>query len=193
MELKRNLPTAFKTALGGFFHPVIMVHLDWPGGAIYAHSSKGDISYDSQTWMGVGDFGRIDVPEEQAGLVASSAVITWLGDATSLFDREDDVIRNRLGQILMGMTTERGGNTLVSDPVELFSGGMDAMMFRGEDENGNRKLSMQLTVSSGVAARGSATVNHSAEERKALNPTDTSGEHLVNNLAIVKTLYWPAK
>lgn len=39
--------------------PVTFIYIDWPGGAVYAHTGVGTITYMGQVWYGLGSFADI--------------------------------------------------------------------------------------------------------------------------------------
>lgn len=192
MGLTRGVPAAMMAKItAGNFHPLAMVYLDWPGSAVRLHSGVGDLSYDGKTWLGVGQFGTIEVPAETASLAASTATLTLLGVPPEIFERLDDPIRNRAGEILFGLTTEPGGRVLVSDPVSLFSGVMDAMRYTIQPEGKDLIHAMHLDLGSGPRVRAKASIVHSPEDQKRKYPADTCGRHLLNLEAYTTTMTWP--
>ena len=62
--VSRGLTPAQVAQFGGVFHPVVLVWIDWPSGAVRAHSGRGPISWGGYTWDGVGGFGEVSVPAE---------------------------------------------------------------------------------------------------------------------------------
>lgn len=192
MALIRSVPAAMQAALdSGAFYPLIMVHLDWPGGAIFAHSGAGPISYDGATWLGVGAFGAIQIPEESTGLGASSATLRLLGVPDDIFDYLAAPIRNRLGRVLFGCVTQRAGNVLVADPVEVFAGYMDAMQYSARKSGAEVVHGIELRVATGPSARAAASVNHSHEDQVAVYPADTLFLNLIHAEAEIGALTWP--
>lgn len=58
---ERGFDSTMQTALAGpDISLALLVFLDWPGGAGYYWTGVGSLSWNSQTWTGVGDLGRID-------------------------------------------------------------------------------------------------------------------------------------
>lgn len=193
MGLMRSIPPEMLAAIKSrVFFPVSLVYLDWPGGAVRAHSGRGDLTTLGGTWRGMGRFGAIDVPSESQGLVAVRSTLTLMGVPPEIFDRLDDPIRNRDGQIYFGCSTEPGGNVLVSEPIVMFSGYMDAMRYTIQPENGDLAHAIQVELGSGPSARARASVYHSSEDQKRKFPSDTAGRLLKNIKKVVETMTWPA-
>lgn len=192
MALMRSIPAGMQAALdSGVFYPVMLVHLDWPDGPIFAHSSVGTITFDGEDWLGVGEFGAISLPEEGGGLAISPASFKLLGVPDEIFDRLDDPVRNRDVRVLFGCVTERTGNVLVADPVEVFVGYMDAMRYSATVQSGETMHGIELTAATGPSARASASIYHSLEDQVLLFPADTLFIQLIHNEAKSFGLTWP--
>ena len=192
MALIRTVPAAMQAALeSDCFFPVIMVWLDWPDAPVFAHSGVGVIDYDGEEWLGVGAFGSIQLPEESAGLGATAATLQLLGVPDEVFDRLEDPIRNRRGRVLFGCTTEAAGNVLVSDPIEVFSGYMDASRYVARKSEAEIRHGIELRLATGPSARARASVYHSHEDQSAAHPGDTFGALWVNAEAVANGITWP--
>lgn len=192
MALIRTVPAAMQAALdSGAFYPVIMVYLDWPDGEVFAHTGAGTIAFDGADWLGVGQFGAVQLPEESASLAASSATLKLLGVPDEILSRMDDPIRNRAGRVLFGCATTRGGNVLVADPVEVFAGYMDALRYTARASGGQIVHGLELRVASGPSARASASIYHSHEDQSARHPGDTLLVGLIHNEAESAAITWP--
>lgn len=192
MGLTRGVPPAMMAAItAGGFHPAILVDLDWPGGAVQVHSGLGSLRALGRTWRGVGRFGAIEVPAEASGMVATRTTLTLLGVPPDVYDLLDAPVRNRPGEVLFGVAAEAGGNTLVSDPVIMFAGYMDAMRYTIQPDGKDLQHAIQLELGSGPEARSLASVVHSAEDQKRRWPADTAGRHLMNSETRAVTMTWP--
>lgn len=191
MELRRGVSPVLLAAMKKLFHPVVMVHLDWPNDPIWVHSGVGSINWDGQDWLGVGEMGGIKVPGEQTGLAATDASLSLMGVPPEIYEREDDQIRGHVGEIYVGAVTENAGTKLIGDPVSLFSGSMDSMIFPVRLEDGELIHAIEVGIRAGVGARGIAQIVHSPEDQKANHPNDTAGRHLVNVRVEAEKLTWP--
>lgn len=175
----------------GLFYPITLVWLDWPDDPVFAHSNAGAISWNGETWLGVGDFGSIDIPQETLSLAATSATISLIGIPPEMYARLEVPIRNRDGAIYVGAVTERRGNILVGNPTEIFSGYMDSFRFTMEDDDGNTVHGVTLKLATGPGARSIASITHSAEDQSAKHPGDTAGRFLIYSRAKLVKLTWP--
>jgi hypothetical protein len=190
--LKRNIDPTTLTALAQpVFYPVILVYLDWPGGAVRAHSNVGVLTWDSQSWNGVGQFGALQMPDEELGLAAQPAEVRLMGAPDDLDQYLDDPIRNREAVIYFGVVSERGGNVLIGEPFEMFVGYMDAMRETVTVEDGVMRRDVVLTIANGPSQRSFAEVFHTYEDQQRRFPGDTAGRLTINAEAERDKLTWP--
>lgn len=190
-NLTRGVPAEMMAAISKkVFFPIILVHLDWPDAAVRVHSNVGTLSYEEQTWLGVGGFGAITLPQEARGQASLSAELRLVGLGPELDAYLDDEIRGRLARVLFGAVTERNGSTLVADPVEVFSGYMDALRDVTQGANGVIERGVILTVAQGPSQRSAAAAYHTAEDQARLYPGDTAGRHTINAEARAGNFTW---
>ena len=177
------------------WHPVVMAYVDWPSGAVYAHSGVGTITWDGHDWLGIGDYGRIEVPAETRSGAARRLTLTLLGTIADLLGQAGEAVRNRDGEIYAGAVTTRSGNVLVADPVRVWRGTADALRFNmvSQDELVTRvEAALQLQLSSGPALRRNASQFHSQEDHKVnYSATDTAGRLNQAPETVAKNMTWP--
>jgi hypothetical protein len=191
--LKRNIDPATLTALSRTpFYPVILVYLDWPDSPLYLHSNVGDISYDGKTWQGIGNFGGLQLPGEEVGLLSQPALARLIGVPQELDDFLEAPIRDREGEILFGVTTERAGNVLIGAPFSIFIGYMDALRDIVEAADGTLRRDIVLSLASGPSQRAFTDLFHTYEDQITAHPGDTGGRLFQNAEAEREKLTWPA-
>lgn len=178
-QLKRGCPAPFIEALKGHFHPVLMTKADSPDGFEYIHSNFGFISYIGQSWKGLAHLVGWQFPEEGGGIVSSEATVRVAATLSDVLALRIKNIRNLIVTNYIGLTTATGGNVLLTDPVQIFTGYFDSRKseMRAGDEYSH---SMVLTIKTGPNVRLKMRLVHNAEERLANDPTDTSGRHAIN-------------
>lgn len=198
MELKRGVPTEMLDALRQTSYPIVFCFLDWPIVPLRVHTGVGDIIWGGQTWKGVGNLASLSVPAEQYGMAVTEAELGLAGVPVDLDGFADDQIRNRLAQIYVGALTDRPGgydgnqtDTLVSDPVLVMSGTMDALSLIASAFDGGVRHEAKLTVSTGQEARQRVTIYHSNEDQRSKHPTDTAGRFLIMAFAKAQKTLWP--
>ena len=192
MDLKRIVHPATKAALGGIIRPIVMVFLDWPGAAIRTHSGVGDLVWGGHTWRGVGNFGAVSIPDEALGGVPSEAALSLIAPLAELAEYLDDPIRNRPGAIYAALTVTPGGNVLIGDPWQVYSGTMDAMVFQADADDGGITYSATVTLTGGPGYRTSATIAHSHEDQSRRYPGDTGMRFLTTAGLKFRDITWPA-
>jgi hypothetical protein len=156
------------------FYPVLLVNLDWPSGEVWFHTGRGNITWDGQTWTGVGLASSVSIPEESFGLATSQAAIRIVGTFEDVFDATEERVKNMRAAIYIGCVSERAGSTRVGAPVAAFIGVMDGTLFASEDDGA---YYLELTLASGPGARVNAAITHSGEDQKYHFPDDTAGRH----------------
>lgn len=195
MDLTRGTPPALLAALSGpFFYPVVLADIDWPGARLRAHSGAGDITFNGQTFVGVGKFGEVGLPGEAMAGVPEEFTMSITCDMPELAGYADTVIRGRYGAVYLGATTAAGGNSLIG-AVDVISGTCDGMALRTEveDEDGSVTVYYTLTVtfSTGPSMRSMASAAHSYEDQIRAYPGDTAGRHLIVAQTDAQTTQWP--
>ncbi|WJS86698.1 hypothetical protein [Paracoccus sp. TOH] len=196
MDLIRNTPAALLTAISGpYFHPVVLAFLDWPGAPLRAHSNAGNISWSGQTWLGVGNFGRIDLPEEAFGGVPTEFSVTLVTDFPDLEPYTDTAIKGADARVFLGAVTERGGSDLIG-AVEIVAGVADAMgmspeLIERDDGSVVTMYGINVTMATGPSYRSMAAIAHSHEDQKRQYPGDTAGRHLILAQAEAQKTQWP--
>ena len=192
MTLERGIPAMMLAELvKPTFFPVALIYLDWPGGALRFHTNAGSISWDGETWLGVGDLLAMQIPEESFGIVAAQASLRLAGTLENVLADAQAVIKNRTAKIYSGVTTTRGGTT-VAGAVPLFEGVMDGSQAIIEMNGDNRNIALEVVLTSGPQARSFASILHSQEDQERAYPGDTAGRHCQFAAANSAKLVWVA-
>lgn len=185
MALEREVDPLTLVALGGVFYPVIMVRIDWPDGEVYANTNSKTITWDANSYTGVSFLGSLEIPEETGGIVTAEASLTIAGYLENLLDTTEINSRNRQVNIYVGLTTKVDGDTLVGDPVEIFSGYLDENELIDAPSGNNRSHTLKYGISSGPSARASASINHTYEDQIGKYVGDTLFRHVIHAIARV--------
>lgn len=193
MDLMRPISADLLGAIAGpFFHPIILVYLDWPGGAVRVHSGKGEIVHEGQIWRGVGGFGAVSVPEESAGGVPVEFSMALVCDLPELAAYADAQIRHRQGQVYFGATSAQGNNVLLGAPTMLASGTMDTLVLAAQSADGSTEYQLTIGMTTGPGYRTHAAIHHSHQDQSRAYPADTAGQKLVLAMARADATLWPA-
>ena len=126
--MARDLTTATKNAaIAAEVQAVMLFYADYSSGAVRLWNCYGDLSWNSQTWSGIGDFGGVDVIEESSEIRANGAVFILNGiPSASVSLALTDNYQGRTCSLWLGFLNTSTG-ALIADPYQLFSGRMDVM------------------------------------------------------------------
>lgn len=104
--------------------PVIFVQAQFTSGIVYVWSGIGSISWNGQTWQGVGSFGSVDIIPETSDLTAVGVKLALSGIPASLITSALGEVRQGAPVfIYQGFLTPAGG--VVLNPNTAWSGRMD--------------------------------------------------------------------
>lgn len=191
MDLIRGIHADTMAAIvAGGFHPMLLVYLDWPGGAVRVHTGVGGLSWGGHTWLGTAGFGNVEIPGETSGPVPERAALTMVlaeedFDATMGAD-----IRGLDGVIYLTLTTERQGAVLIGEPFEIFSGYMDGKSETARREGAKLVNVIKVELGGGPGMRSVGTILHSDEDQRAAYPDDTIGRLLINSPDRQRRIIW---
>lgn len=193
MGISRGIDSDLVEAMETVFNPTVLVYVDWPTGPVRVHSGVGELSYDGETWLGLGKYGDISIPSENLSLVSSKATLSVGGTLTDMFDQLNANPRNKTVYIYFGCVTEPSGTTLIGEPFKIFTGYIDQVDFdfnKSSESFGTSTVT--ITVGSGPSARSRATISHGAEDQEAKHPGDTAGRQVINALKkVINPDTWP--
>lgn len=196
MGITRDIhPDTLSALQEAYFYHAAMVFFDWPDQPVYAHTGVGIISFDGHDWIGVGDFGRISLPEETSGLASFPAEFEIIGLDATIVDYLDDPVRNRDVKVYGAILADRSSNQVVGEPFEIWSGYADGMKYSAtvQDNNGRSVLShgIKLEARGGPTVRLTSEVYHTPEDQSTKYPGDTAGRWVINAEAEGQKLTWP--
>lgn len=191
MDVNAGVDALTLAAIQDHFNIVLAIDMDWPGDYVRAHSGVGDMTWDGNTYSGVGDFGEIDIPVDEIGVVPSQAMVTLIHTPDELINLSGQSIRNRDCTIYFGLTTEPAGNVLVGDLNAIYSGYMDFTVYTATSRGDEQVHKLSVTLGSGPGMRTARQVHHSYEDQTASYPSDTAGRILQQLLARSRITTWP--
>jgi hypothetical protein len=152
--------------------PIYLVDMEFSSGSIYLWSGMGDLTYNSNTYLGAGDLLSIGAIQETAELTANGATITLGGIKQSLLTlARDEPYQGRPLIIRLGAFDENGD--LIASPVILFSGFMDIMTIADSGDTSTITVTVENKL---IAFQRTAVRRYTAEDQKIDHPTDKGFE-----------------
>ena len=177
-------PTTQSAAAASTIHPVIFVKLQFDGGNVNLHTELGNITFNSDTYTGIGKLGGVGNMEENSDLSRTPITLSLTGlpnDLVSILLAEQ--YQGRLATIFLGyldLTTR----VLVATPVIIYRGNIDTADF-----SINQNFSITLSVESRFAAWDTPLVRrYNNSDQQSRYPGDTGLEFIEQ--AVSKTIWW---
>lgn len=180
VTIRRGAGAAMLSAMAApEFNPILLLHVDWPGGALRATTNPVPMSWQGQLWEPFAPIGGIDVPPEVTGGLAAPEFTLWvLGSIDALLDLMDETAaRNRSVECYLGLVTHPGVGVLVDEPVPLVLGRLDGNRLDYQQTDQGPVPRGTWTARSGPSARMAVRAVHSDEDQQARHPGDTGFRH----------------
>lgn len=164
--------------------PIVLCEIAFQDGYVRTHSGIGTISWDSKSWLGVGDFGGVSDIEEGEDIAARTVELTLSGIPSSLLDKVTAAnFRGRAVKLWLAFRTEAGA--FVSTPYQAFGGKIDTATIAMGGEESTISVNCENRL---IDLRKARTSRYTHEEQIARFPGDL-GLAFVARLA-EKPLYW---
>lgn len=132
--MARTLTTAMQAvATADVVKPLVLIEADFDSGDLNLWSGYGSLTYGGKTYVGAGNLLNISSIQENVELRASGAQVTLSGVGTPLLDKARD--ENYQGrELVIKLGALDGSNSVIADPVIIFSGFMDTMTINDDGE-----------------------------------------------------------
>ena len=123
--MPRTLSSSFLAATQAtLLRPALFIEAHFISGPPYVWSGFGSITWNSQTWTGIGTLGSVSTIEEGSTVEAKGITLTMSGiDATLLADVLGEFQVGLPAIVSLGLFDSTGA--LIADPVTSWSGRMD--------------------------------------------------------------------
>ena len=180
MGLTRGLhPDTLAALQSDDFHPVLLVHVDWPDDPVFASSALEPISWNGQAWTPAGEFGLLEIASEGLGAAvpaeASVGIVGTLELLAGLLDRAD--ARNIDIDVYLALVTVPQGGVLVGEPFPVMTGYCDGNDLGLRALEGGVEPFFSLAVKTGPGVRTVLSAQHSDEDQQQRFPDDTGFRH----------------
>lgn len=168
--MTRTVDATLKTEiLKSQLRPIFFIDLDFSGGAVRAWSGYGDFSWDSKTWLGVGDLWSISPIEETEDLIANGLNVSLTIKSSQISLAFNEHYQGRSAKLWMGAVNQ-SNHTIIGTPLLIYSGLMDVMSITDDGEQGRIDLTIESRLSIGNRAKAS---RYTDREQQRLYPGDT--------------------
>lgn len=125
--MSRNLTAGFQSAIDSSqVRPFYLFEGVFVSGTVRAWNGIGDLSWNSQTWGGLGSFLTFSNIEETSEVRAAGITVTLNGMSSSNISLAlQDVRQGYSGKIYLGLFD--ASNTIIADPYLAFNGRLDSV------------------------------------------------------------------
>ncbi|MBW7896507.1 MAG: hypothetical protein H3C27_15475 [Opitutaceae bacterium] len=172
----RSLGSTFKTRVAAREILVgCFCFIDYPTTPLRAWSGTGDLSWNSQTWKGVGDFGGFSAITERVGPEAAATKLTLNGIKDELVNLALlDTSRLRLVELHLAVMTETAGVWAVEDAWRFFRARTDVHRIIEGKEFHTIEVALETFL---ATMRRPRVVRYTNAEQQRLYPGDRGMEY----------------
>lgn len=108
---------------------VVMADLDFASGISRIHDGSGNLSFGGNTYYGAGQFGGVDIIDENVDVVARGIKLTLSGvDSSFVTPTMTEIYQNRPVTLYLGFVNQATG-ALIATPETIWEGRMNQMSF----------------------------------------------------------------
>jgi hypothetical protein len=152
--------------------PIYLIDMEFTSGSVFFWSGVGNLTFNSNSYIGAGDLLSIGTVSETAELQANGATVTLTGIKQSLVTiARDEPYQGRPLTIRLGALDDSGD--LVSSPVIIFSGFMDVMTISDSGETSTISISIENKL---IAFERAFVRRYTSEDQKIEHPSDKGFE-----------------
>jgi hypothetical protein len=181
--MARNLTAALKAEfLKLRLSPVVFVEIEFLNSTARLWSGYGNLSWNGQTWLGMGTVGSVSSISESSDIAANGISLSLSGIPTdTLDDCLNEIRSNKRVKLWFGAVDANGG--IIVDPYLSFQGFTDVPTI----EEGADSCTITLTCEPRWIDRRARKWAFTQEDQNVLHPGDTGFRFLKD---INKPLYW---
>lgn len=131
----------------GTVYPIVLVEVEFSSGTINVWSGNGDLTWDSKTWTGMGELGKVSAIKETSEVRADNFVLELSGIPSGLVGKALDEVRyGKPATVYQGFLTSAG--VMIVDPFIAAKGFTD----RAELEEGGESATIRVNCENDLAA-----------------------------------------
>ena len=154
--------------------PILLFEGLFASGYVRIWSGYGDLSYDGQTWTGVGSLGSVSAVQETSEIQANGITVTLTGipsEFIALALNESE--QGKSGKVYIGFMD--ASNALIANPYLMFEGKLDIPAISEEGETSMVSITYESRLINLQRTRES---RYTHEEQKLEYPNDMGCEYV---------------
>jgi hypothetical protein len=127
---------------GDKIKPVLFLQMQFTSGPSYIWSGIGNLQWNGQTWIGLGQLGTISAIEESSEIKATNVTFTLSGIPV-------DLIAKAFGEVRQGYPVQLwfgalgDNNNVLADPLQMYAGRMDVPTIEDGAQTGTISVSTE--------------------------------------------------
>jgi hypothetical protein len=154
--------------------PILLFYGEFASGTVRMWSGIGDLSWDSQTWLGAGNLVQVSNIEETSEIKASGIVVTFNGIPADLLSLVlTDVRQGALGRIYLGFLSS---GSVVATPWLIFEGRIDTPVINEEAETCSIAITYESRL---IDLSRPRTARYTDQDQKREFPDDLGMEFIL--------------
>ena len=148
--------------------PLFLISCAFAAETIYVWTGVGDLSWNGQTWKGVGTFGNLSAIAESSEVQAQGITLTLSGIPTNLLADAMSTMNNAgQAQVYLGFLDTTGA--LVPDPIPAYIGLMDQPLIDLSTDTASISVTVENRLTDLQRARGG---RYTEQDQRARHPND---------------------
>ena len=183
--MSRSLTSGMESAVtADLVRPILLVQCAFDSGNLNLWNGIGDLTVDSVDYVGAGTLLSVGEISETSELAANGMNLALSGVTEPLISKaRDEDYQGRELKVLMGAMDDT--NSVIADPVIIFSGFMDTMVINDGAETATIQVSVENRL---IEFERTRVRRYTAEDQKIDYPTD-KGLEFVAEMA-EKEIVW---
>lgn len=173
--MARDLTASVQSAIAAAeVKPILLFEGNFSSGQVYLWSGYGDLSWNGQTWEGVGNLAAVSPITENDEVQANGISVSLQGIPSEMIALALlEVGQGRLGRIYIGFLD--ANDAVIADPVLAFEGRLDVPSI----EEGGETSSISITYESRlIDLQRPRETRYTNEEQQRLYPSDVGFEYV---------------
>ena len=139
----RDLTSSVQTAISAdSVSPILLFEGEFASGFVRVWSGIGDLTWNSETWLGIGTLGGISSITESSDVQANGLTVSFSGIPSNMISLAlGEAMQGKAGKIYFGFMDEN--NAVITDPVLMFQGRLDVPAIEEDGENSSIQISYE--------------------------------------------------